>query len=328
MALIVLALLLVVRASETDSSAWLLAGAAALGLAFDVKLLESLVALPGLALLAYLGLPGPRRRRLLQLSAASAVYVVGRAVVAGSDAAWSPPTTAPTRSARPTAAPGTPRSCSTAPTACRASRSNPRPSTSRASTIRWRPSPSATTSRSSRRRPRACSHASGRSRASGWGSSCSIALLLGLPAFICTLLATGGRGRASESRRPAPQGRRTGRVDADRHRTVQRHGATAPTIRGGIHAGRGRDARDRGVAWGRPTDRGVHPRAPARAEREPWRYGPTYVERLLYGRPDVWWITLVRSARRRSRSPGSHAWRANPIDPLSRTLLSAVRRSR
>ena len=75
MALIVLALLLIVRASETGSSAWLLGGAAALGIAFDVKLLESLVALPGLAVLAYLGLPGPRRRRLLQLAAAAAVYV-------------------------------------------------------------------------------------------------------------------------------------------------------------------------------------------------------------------------------------------------------------
>jgi 4-amino-4-deoxy-L-arabinose transferase-like glycosyltransferase len=75
MALIVLALLLIVRASETGSSAWLLGGAAALGIAFDVKLLESLVALPGLAALAYLGLPGPRRRRLLQLAAAGAVYV-------------------------------------------------------------------------------------------------------------------------------------------------------------------------------------------------------------------------------------------------------------
>ena len=76
MALIVLALLLVVRAIEAGSSAWLLAGAAVLGVAFDVKLLESLVALPGLAVLAYLGLPGPRRRRLLQLSVAGVVYVV------------------------------------------------------------------------------------------------------------------------------------------------------------------------------------------------------------------------------------------------------------
>jgi len=76
MALIVLALYLIVRANERGSSVWLLAGAAALGIAFDVKLLESLVALPGLALLAYLGMPGSRRRRLLQLLAASAVYVV------------------------------------------------------------------------------------------------------------------------------------------------------------------------------------------------------------------------------------------------------------
>ena len=75
MLLIVLALLLIVRACETGGSAWLLGAAAALGLAFNVKLLESFVALPGLAVLAYLGLPGQLRRRLLQLGAASAVYV-------------------------------------------------------------------------------------------------------------------------------------------------------------------------------------------------------------------------------------------------------------
>ncbi len=76
MLVIVLALWLVVRAVETGRSAFLLAGAAALGVAFDVKLLESLVALPALALLAYLGLPGSRRRRLASLAAAGAVYVV------------------------------------------------------------------------------------------------------------------------------------------------------------------------------------------------------------------------------------------------------------
>jgi 4-amino-4-deoxy-L-arabinose transferase-like glycosyltransferase len=75
MTLIVLALWLIVRACETGRYAWLLAGAAALGISFDVKLLESLVAVPGLALLAYLGLPGPRGRRLLQMLAAGAVYV-------------------------------------------------------------------------------------------------------------------------------------------------------------------------------------------------------------------------------------------------------------
>jgi len=77
MALIVLALWLLVRACETGGYGWLLAGAAALGVAFDVKLLESLVALPGLALLAYLGMAGPsRQRRLLRMLGAGTVYVV------------------------------------------------------------------------------------------------------------------------------------------------------------------------------------------------------------------------------------------------------------
>ncbi len=76
MALTVLALLCVAQATETGSSAWLLFGAAALGLAFDVKLTESLVALPGLVLFAALGLPGSRRRRAGQLLACAAVYVV------------------------------------------------------------------------------------------------------------------------------------------------------------------------------------------------------------------------------------------------------------
>ena len=75
MLLLVLALWALVRACETGAIAWLLAAAAALGVAFDVKLLESVVALPGLALLALLGLSGPLRRRLLRLAAAGAVYV-------------------------------------------------------------------------------------------------------------------------------------------------------------------------------------------------------------------------------------------------------------
>lgn len=76
MALTVLALLLVARAVEDGSTRWLLAGAVALGIAFDVKLLESLVALPGIAVLAALGLPGSRRRRLAQLAGFGAVYVL------------------------------------------------------------------------------------------------------------------------------------------------------------------------------------------------------------------------------------------------------------
>ena len=74
MMLLVLALLLVVHAVETGRTVWLLAGAAVLGVAFDVKLLESIVALPGIALLAYLGLTGSRLRRVLRVGVAALVY--------------------------------------------------------------------------------------------------------------------------------------------------------------------------------------------------------------------------------------------------------------
>ena len=76
MMLIVLALLLILRACETGRLRWLLGGAAVLGLAFDVKILESLVALPALALIALLGFPATRGRRALALAGAGAVYVV------------------------------------------------------------------------------------------------------------------------------------------------------------------------------------------------------------------------------------------------------------
>lgn len=76
MALVALGLLLAVRAAETGATGWLLAAAAALGLAFDVKLVEALIPLPGLLLFAWLGLPGRRRRRALQLLAAAVVYLV------------------------------------------------------------------------------------------------------------------------------------------------------------------------------------------------------------------------------------------------------------
>jgi 4-amino-4-deoxy-L-arabinose transferase-like glycosyltransferase len=83
MLLLVLALLMAVRACETGKTAWLLAGAAMLGVAFNVKLLESVVALPGLFLLAWLGLPRTNddkrgaelARRAAKFAAAAAVYV-------------------------------------------------------------------------------------------------------------------------------------------------------------------------------------------------------------------------------------------------------------
>lgn len=84
MMLLVVALLMVVRANETGRTVWLLAAAAALGLAFNVKLLESMVALPGLFVIAWLGLPDAAEssqtargaRRTWQIAAAAAVYVV------------------------------------------------------------------------------------------------------------------------------------------------------------------------------------------------------------------------------------------------------------
>jgi 4-amino-4-deoxy-L-arabinose transferase-like glycosyltransferase len=76
MALIVLAMLGIARAAQSDSTAWLMAAAAALGLAFDVKLTESMLALPGLALFALFALPGPLGRRIVRLLAAGALYVL------------------------------------------------------------------------------------------------------------------------------------------------------------------------------------------------------------------------------------------------------------
>jgi 4-amino-4-deoxy-L-arabinose transferase-like glycosyltransferase len=78
MLLLVLALFLLVRAcaSERRGTLWLLGAAAALGVAFNVKLLESLVALPGLFALALLGMPPGDARRARQLLAATAVYVL------------------------------------------------------------------------------------------------------------------------------------------------------------------------------------------------------------------------------------------------------------
>ncbi|HEX4108814.1 MAG TPA: glycosyltransferase family 39 protein [Solirubrobacteraceae bacterium] len=75
MLLITLGLLLVIRASETGRTRWLLLAAAALGVAFNVKLLEAVIPLPALGLVALYGLPGTWRRRGLQLAAAGAVYI-------------------------------------------------------------------------------------------------------------------------------------------------------------------------------------------------------------------------------------------------------------
>ena len=49
----------------------------------------------------------------------------------------------------------------------------------------------------------------------------------------------------ADARCGAPLAAGLARVDADGHRAVQPHGPPAPALRGGLHAGGGRDARDR-----------------------------------------------------------------------------------
>jgi 4-amino-4-deoxy-L-arabinose transferase-like glycosyltransferase len=79
MALLVAALLLLIKACESGKTAWLLAAAAVLGVAFNVKLLETVVALPGLGVIALMGFrsgaPGVLRTRALPLAAAVVVYL-------------------------------------------------------------------------------------------------------------------------------------------------------------------------------------------------------------------------------------------------------------
>jgi 4-amino-4-deoxy-L-arabinose transferase-like glycosyltransferase len=74
MALLLGALLLLIKACERGRMGWLLAAAAVLGVAFNVKLLETVVALPGLATIALLGFRRgvPARTDLAALPAAEA----------------------------------------------------------------------------------------------------------------------------------------------------------------------------------------------------------------------------------------------------------------
>ncbi len=76
MALTVLALWLVLRAVERGRARYLYAAGLVAGLAFEVKLLEALIAVPALVVLYALGSSEPRRRRARNLLAAGAVFVV------------------------------------------------------------------------------------------------------------------------------------------------------------------------------------------------------------------------------------------------------------
>ncbi len=165
---------------------------------------------------------------------------------------WSLPTTAPTRSARPTAARGTPHSCSTAPTDWRASRSNPRRSISPGHHY-----PVATQSERDHipivpPSPTRLFARVGPLSGERLGLELLLALLLGVPALLSAVC--GDRRLPSEAvagdtdstrrmHRAAAAGLR--RLDAHRHRAVQRDGAPAPPLRGGARPGRDRDVRDR-----------------------------------------------------------------------------------
>jgi len=75
MGLLVLCAWLIARACERRSLGLLLLGGVALGLAFNTKLLEALVALPALAAAAWLGGWGSRRARVGRVALAGAVFV-------------------------------------------------------------------------------------------------------------------------------------------------------------------------------------------------------------------------------------------------------------
>lgn len=66
----------VVRAASGGRFIWVIAAGAAAGLAFNVKLFEMFIALPGLAVMIVLSSSGDWRARLLRTAAAGAVFVV------------------------------------------------------------------------------------------------------------------------------------------------------------------------------------------------------------------------------------------------------------
>ena len=136
-----------------------------------MKILETLVALPALA--------PDRPARVSRAACAGAQARRARRGVRGGGARladrtlFARRTNARGRSGRPTAAHGTPCSCSTAANGSAANRPNrSSPSTNQGTNTRWPRNPSATISRSSPRRRRACSRESARFRASGWEWSC------------------------------------------------------------------------------------------------------------------------------------------------------------
>ena len=329
MALIVLALYLIVRANERGSSAWLLAGAAALGIAFDVKLLESLVALPGLAVLAYLGMPGLAQTAPAATARRKRGVRRRRARVAWGDAAVPRPRS-PLRDRldqrqrlerrvrvqrhRPSRG-QVDRTADRIPARSRLPDGDPvraRPHPDRAA---LRHAPARAGRPAFRRAPGARAAARAAARHPGADRRrAEEALWIGSP------ILRNGRGRGRRRRRgrlpDAPRRRgRARRVAAHRHRAVQPHGAPAPPLRRGARPGRDRDARHRpGVG-----DLVLGPRAPDRADR---RHGGAG---LLRRAPALRAAgKLVDRARRRARRARVRGAGAHPREPVA-ALLGAAR---
>jgi 4-amino-4-deoxy-L-arabinose transferase-like glycosyltransferase len=342
MVLIVLALWLIVRACETGSYAWLLAGAAALGVAFDVKLLESLLAVPGLALLAYLGLPGSRRRRLTQMLAAGAVYV---AVAL----AWLTATLLAPAHERPYAIGSTNGSAWNAAFVFngtdRLGAKSPEPQF----TV-YEPGhryPEATQSERDHipivpPSPTRLLARIGPLSGERLGLELLVALLLGVPALICTLLADRRAAQADSDQAPGRRIRLAAAAGISLwalmgvvlfSHMARLHPRYVESFTPAVAALLGI-----GVAWAGSGGRRAAGQAEDRARLVALVVALVaavyYAERLLYGRPSVWWIALggavgaiVLAARARvgSRADGARSgWLAGATIALTLVAVGAV----
>jgi 4-amino-4-deoxy-L-arabinose transferase-like glycosyltransferase len=309
MVLIVLALWLIVRACETGRYAWLLAGAAALGVAFDVKLLESLVAVPGLALLAYLGLPGSRGRRLVQLLAAALVY----AAVA---LAWLTATLLVPAHERPYAIGSTNGSAWNAAFVFNGTDRLAGKSTEPQQIV-YQPGHHYPTATQSERdhipivppSPTRLLARVGPLSGQRLGLELLVALLLGMPALIFTLLADRRTARETAGHAVADPDTDTGGAQERRIRRAGAAGLTLWTLTGIALFSHMARLHPRyveslvpavaallgiGVAWACASDRrSTYSRARLLALVVALVASVYYVERLLYGPTGVWWITLA-----------------------------------
>jgi 4-amino-4-deoxy-L-arabinose transferase-like glycosyltransferase len=302
MFLIVLALLLIVRAIETGRDRWLIGGAVVLGVAFDVKLLESLVAVPGLALMAFVGMRATLPRRLSKLLLAGAVYVVvalawlGATLLApASDRPWAVGSTNGSAWNAAFVFNGTDRIGGKSPepgaTVYEPGHKYPVATQSQRDHIPILP-PSAT------RLLARVGPLSGQRL----GLEALLALLLGIPAFAWAL--RGSRRPSAEQAAPEVGGEPPAADDSARMRTAVAAGVGLWMLTGLAlfsHMARLHPRYVEGFTPAVAAMLGIG-LAWALAERTPLRAALLtiallvtvyYVERLLYGHPAVWWVTAI-----------------------------------